>query len=612
MPEPGSGAGVGAGMTDHAIGTCGAWPVPGGVRFRLWAPLAPAVDLDLHRSAGVSRRRLVALPAGWHELVVADAAPGDRYRFVMADGLLVPDPASRAQAGDVHGPSLVVDPAYAWRNEGWQGRPWHEAVLYELHVGTFSPAGTFDGVRESLPALRDLGVTAVELMPVAHFPGNRNWGYDGALLFAPHPVYGTPHDLKALVDAAHGLGLMMFLDVVYNHFGPEGNYLGSYSPFFRDDMTTAWGAAIDFRRREVRDFFILNALQWLEEYRFDGLRLDAVHAIRDDSETHFLTELAEVVHGTFAGRRHVHLVVENERNEARRLGPCGYAAQWNDDWHHCAHVLLTAERDGYYAAFADAPIDGLARAAGEGFVYQGQPSPIDHGLPRGEPSAGLPPTAFIDGLQNHDQIGNRALGERLTALCRPEAVEAATALLLLSPHIPMLFMGEEWGSHTPFLFFTDFHDGLATAVREGRRREFAGFPAFADPEDRAGIPDPNAPATFIRSRLDWREAALPSGLARRRLVGSLLETRHHSVVPLLPRIGGHAGTASRLGAHGLDARWRLDDGRDLRILANLGPEALDVPPLVAADVVRSHPPATLRGTTLAAWSVTLLIEPAGD
>nr|HMU53095.1 malto-oligosyltrehalose trehalohydrolase [Geminicoccaceae bacterium] len=540
-------------MTDQATHRFGAWPVEGGVRFALWAPSRPAVDLLLgHEEQPL---RMEAAADGWHRLTVGGAAAGDRYRFRLDDGRCVPDPASRAQCSGVHGPSVVVDPAaYSWRHRDWRGRPWHEAVLYELHVGTFSPAGTFDGVRGKLRHLADLGITAVELMPLGHFPGERGWGYDGALLFAPHGTYGSPESLKALVDEAHGHGLSMLLDVVYNHFGPEGNYLGSYSPFFRHDLKTAWGDAIDFRQRPVRDFFIQNALQWLEEYRFDGLRLDAVHAIHDDSSPHFLDELAETVHRRFDGRRHVHLVLENERNEVRRLGPRRCTAQWNDDWHHCAHVLLMGERDGYYAAFADRPMQRLARAATQGFVYQGEPSPIDDGRARGEPSAGLPPTAFVDFLQNHDQIGNRALGERLAGLCAPEALDAFTALLLLSPHVPMLFMGEEWGAATPFLFFTDFHDGLATAVREGRRREFAIFPAFADPEDRAAIPDPNAPSTFARSRLDWTGAETPQGSRRRELVRRLLEVRRHAIVPLLPLIGGHAGEARRIGGHGLDAR----------------------------------------------------------
>jgi malto-oligosyltrehalose trehalohydrolase len=400
---------------------------------------------------------------------------------------------------------------------------------------------------------------------------------------------------------------MVFLDVVYNHFGPEGNYLASYAPsFFRHDLMTPWGDAIDFRQRQVRDFFIQNALQWLEEYRFDGLRLDAVHAIRDDSPLHFLDELAAAIHGSFAGRRHIHLVLENEHNEARRLGPGRYTAQWNDDWHNCAHVLLTGERSGYYGAFADRPMDGLVRSLAQGFVFQGEPSPIHDGRARGEPSAALPPTAFVNFLQNHDQTGNRALGERLGRLAAPEAVETLTALLLLSPQIPLLFMGEEWDATSPFLFFTDYRDELAAAVREGRRREFAKFPAFADATARVAIPDPNAASTFEAARLRWEEAERPPQATRLALVRDLLAKRRRLIAPLLPEIGGNAGEARRIGDRGLLAEWRLTDGRWLVLQANLGPEP--EAGFVPARGRRLHPDAAiadLAAGRLPPWALTL-------
>ncbi|WP_199033334.1 malto-oligosyltrehalose trehalohydrolase, partial [Ralstonia sp. ASV6] len=432
--------------------------------------------------------RMEAEPDGWYA-AVAPIGAGLCYRYRVTDRngvtITVPDPAARAQWQDLYGPSLVVDPSrYLWRHADWQGRPWHETVLYELHVGAM---GGFNGVRARLPELARLGVTAIELMPLAEFPGARNWGYDGVLPFAPDASYGSPDELKALIDTAHGLGLMVFLDVVYNHFGPDGNYLVHYARrFFHEGTHTPWGAAFDFRQPAVREFFIQNALMWLMEYRFDGLRLDAVQAI---GERDWLSELAARVRQAVEPGRYVHLVLENENNAASLLrgattspippdrspteptqtGP--FEAQWNDDGHHALHALLTGEHEAYYAAYADAPAERLARVLQEGFCYQGEPSALHNGAPRGEPSGTLPPTAFVLYLQNHDQIGNRPLGERLTRLAHPEALHAAQTLLLLCPQIPLLFMGEEWGSLRPFYYFTSHHGALADAVREGRRRE---------------------------------------------------------------------------------------------------------------------------------------------
>ena len=477
---------------------------------------------------------------GWFELVTA-AAPGSRYRYQLDNGLRVADPAARAQEDDVQGPSLVVDPhRYVWQSPAWAGRPWSQTVLYELHVGTFSEEGTFDGVRQKLPHLAGLGVTAIELMPLADFAGRRNWGYDGVLPFAPDRAYGEPDDLKRLIDDAHGLGLMVFLDVVYNHFGPDGNYLPVLAPeFFTEDVHTPWGAGIDYSQRPVRDFVIDNALYWLEEYRFDGLRLDAVHAIQDPSEVHILIELAETVRRVIGRERYVHLVLENDANQARYLErdaaghTLHYDAQWNDDFHHVAHTLLTGERAGYYADYADRPVERLARALDRGFVYQGEPSAHRGGVPRGEPSGDLPPLAFVDFLQNHDQIGNRAFGERLTMLAEPARLKVMQALLLLAPQVPLLFMGEEWGAREPFLFFCDFHDELADAVREGRRREFAHFPEFANAAARARIPDPNAEATFAASRLDWSKLEAQDHGEWLEGVATLLKVRQEQIVPRL-------------------------------------------------------------------------------
>lgn len=574
-------------------------------RFRLWAPAEPEVVLVL---PGAGREQAMRrLDGGWHELVT-EAPAGTAYLFRLGDGLEVPDPAARAQQDDVDGPSVVVDPgSYAWRSTGWRGRPWAEAVLYELHLGTFTPEGTCAAAMRHLPYLVDLGVTALEVMPVAEFPGARNWGYDGVLHYAPERSYGTPDELKALIDEAHRLGLMVLMDVVYNHFGPEGNFLGRYAPsFFTEDFHTPWGAAIDFRERPVRDFYIHNALYWIEEYRCDGLRLDAVHAIVDPSPAHILDELAQAVRQGPGSQREVHLVLENERNQARFLRPDGATAQWNDDVHHVYHVLLTGESAGYYADYADKPADRLARGLAEGFVYQGEPS-RHQGKPRGEPSAGLPPTAFIDFLQNHDQIGNRALGERLTLLAGHDAVAACQAALLLSPHVPLLFMGDEWGATTPFLFFCDFHGELAEAVRQGRRREFAAF--FENPASE--VPDPIAEQTFLDSKLDWRECVRPPHGRWLACTKAILKLRADEIAPRLAAGETRSLGARSFGSHGVHAAWQLGDGSRLTLLANLGLDAapaIDRPPgrLLHATVPNADTEAPRL--TLAPWSVAWFID----
>jgi maltooligosyltrehalose trehalohydrolase len=535
----------------------------GRVRFRLWAPSVQSVKLQVANAEPIEMR---AQDGGWFVLE-AEAAPGTAYKFILPDGLAVPDPASRGQADDVHGASLVVDPrGYAWRNTQWRNRPWHEAVIYELHPGVW---GGFGGIRERLPYLASLGITAIELMPIADFPGKHNWGYDGVLPYAPDRAYGTPDELKALVDAAHGHGLMVFLDVVYNHFGPDGAYLHAYAKdFFDPDVHTPWGAAIDFKRSEVRDYFTENALMWLNEYRFDGLRFDAVHAIEPQS---FLNDLAATLRAR--AKQPAHLILEHEGNKSSLLrGPEAklFDAQWADDWHHCLHVLLTGEQEGYYESFVK-PAEQLARAMAEGFVFQGEVSP-HHGTPRGEPSAQLPSTAFVICLQNHDQIGNRAMGERLTQLANKQALAAATALLLLSPTIPMLFMGEEWGSTTPFLFFTDHNADLAKLVREGRRREFKHFAAFKDESRREAIPDPNAAATFQASVPDPNEA----DAATLDLHKLLLKLRHAHIIP---GIQGCRSTGARaLGDKAVFGSWRLGNGTGLALASNFGDTDLPFEP----------------------------------
>ncbi|MGV8917671.1 MAG: malto-oligosyltrehalose trehalohydrolase [Pseudomonas sp.] len=568
-------------------------------RFALWAPGAYYVSVELEDGPP-----LAMLPQnnGWFVLEIR-CPVGSRYRFNIDGEIQVPDPASRAQSGGVHAHSVVVDPqAYQWQHPEWQGRPWHEAVIYELHVGVL---GGYAEVEKHLQRLAQLGITAIELMPLAEFPGERNWGYDGVYPYAPQSSYGTPEQLKHLIDAAHGHGLMVILDVVYNHFGPDGNYLGVYAKeFFREDLHTPWGAAIDFRRQEVRDFFIDNALMWLLEYRFDGLRLDAVHAINDPT---FLQEFAHRVRHQIEPSRQIWLNLENEHNQASLLEQ-GFDAQWNDDGHNALHVLLTGEHDAYYADFAHEPTHKLARCLSQGFVYQGQSN--RHGHSRGQPSGHLPPSAFVLFLQNHDQVGNRALGERLTLLSHGQALRAATVLLLLSPMIPLLFMGDEWGASEPFLFFTSHHGELADAVREGRRGEFADFPAFADEEKRQHIPDPNDQGTFDASRPSIAALSLDTdkGLDHRqwlKFYQQLLELRQQHIVPRLP--GAQALGADVLGEGAISARWRMGDGTVLRIDFNLSDQAvrLDVETSVSTQIVFASPPDAVelsRRATLNAYT----------
>jgi maltooligosyltrehalose trehalohydrolase len=535
-----------------------------GVRFRLWAPGAQQVSLVLDSEA----KPMAQAGDGWHELV-EKARPGALYRYRIDGKHDVPDPASRFQPQDADGPSEVIDPhAFEWRDEAWRGRPWQEAVIYELHVGTFSSQGTYGGVVSKLPHLRDLGVTALELMPLSDFAGRRNWGYDGVAPYAPDSSYGRPEELKALVQAAHHAGLMVFLDVVYNHFGPKGNYLGLYAPqFFTDRHHTPWGAAINFAADPVRQYFIHNALYWLEEYHFDGLRFDAVHAIIDESPRHILEDIAAAVRARDPDR-HVHLVLENDANQARFLGAGRYDAQWNDDAHHAYHVLATGESDGYYAAYADAPARHLARCLAEGFAYQGEHSPFT-GEPRGEPSRELPSAAFVDFIQNHDQIGNRAHGERLASLADESKLKVLSAMLLLAPSPPLLFMGEEWGCHQPFLFFCDFDGELGEAVRNGRREEFARFAAFADPKVRARIPDPLSEQTFKRSVLRWKDARGTPGRAWLSHYKALLDIRRTEIAP---RSFG-AGRYRMLGERAFEVSWE-SAGAQLRLAANLSESAV--------------------------------------
>jgi malto-oligosyltrehalose trehalohydrolase len=584
----------------------------GGVSFRLYAPSARDVAV-LYRNGDEPERTtaLERVPGGWFETTCAGARAGTRYRFRI-DGAEAPDPASRFQPEGVHGPSCVVDPAaFVWPEDAGRPRPWNEHVFYELHVGTFTPEGTFAAARAKLPYLAELGVTAVELMPVAEVPGARNWGYDGVFLYAPTRNYGTPDDLKAFVAAAHALDLAVYLDVVYNHFGPEGNYLHAYAPeFWTEEFHTPWGAAIDVAgpdRDGVRAFFIENALYWLEEFRFDGLRFDAVHAIFDGPQRRFLHELAHTVRERVA--RPVHLILENEGNESSLLGPGGFEAQWDDDAHHAAHVTLTGQSDGYYAEYAIDPVGTLGRTLTQGFAFQGEPSAHRGGKPRGEPSAELPLSAFITFLQNHDQIGNRPFGDRLGNLTEDYALRAVLAIVLLAPPPPMLFMGEEWGASTPFLFFCDFEPDLAAKVTAGRRAEFGSFAEFADPAARERIPDPSAAQTFAASKLRWDELEREPHRAWLEYYRRLLSVRRAEIAPRIAGVRGVDATYEKIGARGLRARWRLDGGVTLALEANLGrtsePGFTSLP---QGFVVFSTHDATFADTIAPPWSVRWTLE----
>jgi malto-oligosyltrehalose trehalohydrolase len=542
-----------------------------GAVFRLWAPAARRVDVMLDRLHPLQRGE-----DGWFSAEVAGAGAGTRYQFRIDDKVNVPDPASAFQPQDIFGPSQIIDhDSYAWRAADWRGRPWREAVVIESHVGAFTREGTYRAMIEKLDHLVETGITALELLPLADFPGQRNWGYDGVLWYAPDSVYGRPEDLKTLIDEAHLRGLMVMLDVVYNHFGPEGNYLGLYAPKFFTDAHTPWGSAIDYRVPQVRAFAIENALSWLSDYRFDGLRLDAVHAIAERGEISMLHDLSRAA-GQLAEQtgRHIHLVLENDDNnagilDAEREPPQGdYRAQWNDDYHHAWHVLLTGESHGYYSDYSPRPLPHIARALGSGFAYQGEASRHRGGALRGEPSGELSPLAFINFLQNHDQIGNRALGDRLERIADPRAIEAGLAITLLAPMVPMLFMGEEWGAKTPFPFFCDFKGDLADAVRRGRRREFAGaYQKYGDE-----VPDPLSPATLQSAVLDWTGTDSKAGRDRLRLVRDLLSLRRQHIVPRLT--GARFGDASVPDEGLLRAHWRMGDGRLLSLLANLSARAI--------------------------------------
>jgi len=570
-------------------------------QFRLWAPEARQVDLLLYEPTTTKSQTIETLVVerkvsltvnqeGWFH-GEAPAQWGQWYHFVIDNKLNVPDPASRYQPLDVHGPSALVDPeGYPWQTISWQGLPFEEAVFYELHTGTFTPSGTFKGVIEKLDYLKALGINTIELMPVADFPGQFNWGYDGVLLYAPDHTYGHPNELKALIDAAHARGLQVYLDVVYNHFGPEGNYWYVYAQqhFFNARHQTPWGNAINFdgpNNYWVREFFIQNTLFWLSEYRFDGLRLDAVQEIYDDCPVHILDELNQRVQQAFGGRRHVHLVLENDLNQARFLNAVQpMCAQWNDDFHHAGHTWATGENQGYYAEYYErqGPLDYLGKCLAEGFAYQGERSSFRGNIPRGEKCDHLPPKSFVHFIQNHDQVGNRALGERLSTLTDSAHLNLLAALYLLAPSTPMLFMGEEWASQQPFLFFTDLGANLADSIRAGRRQEFVRFAAFADPKALNTIPDPCDVATYQRCILDWVTLTTDAGQQQLKYYQELLALRQTTFLPFYRQLHPHCGRYELLHAsndsapQGLHVFWSLNKDEKILLWCNFGRTPLTV------------------------------------
>lgn len=530
----------------HSPPRLGAIATSNGTQFRVWAPRAGLVTLDIE---GGRSTPLATLDRVYHEVFLDDAGPGTRYRFRLDDGEPLPDPASRFQPEGVHGPSEVVDPAFAWTDESWTPPPLADLVFYELHVGTFTPAGTFAGARERLGYLRELGVTAVELMPVADFPGRWNWGYDHAALYAPSRAYGRPDDLRAFVDEAHRLGLAVFLDVIYNHLGPDGAYLPAFGPVFTDRHHTPWGQAVnldDDGSRGVRDLFLDNVRYWFEEFHFDGLRLDATHALVDDSETHFLEELTQLA-ARMEPRRY--LVAEDHRNLDKLLiePPAGFGidAVWADDLHHQIRNIIAGDAEGYYADFAESTVSDVAETLERGWFYDGRASRVT-GKPRGTSAEKIRREQCVVCIQNHDQVGNRPAGDRLSHAVEPAAYRAASALLLFAPELPLLFQGQEWAASAPFQFFTDHNPDLGPLVSKGRKEEFKDFPGFS-----GDVPDPQDPDTFHRSKLDWDERQRGNHGLTLALYRALLALRPTLSGPFEARAVGEKALHVRRGEHHL-------------------------------------------------------------
>ena len=592
----------------------GGWRLPfganvaaGGVELRVWAPGHQTVDAVLYGPDAESIHPLSAEGDGWFSGVIEGAGVGTRYKYRLDGGDAFPDPASRAQPDGVHEPSQVVDPTvFRWTDDGWSGRPLEDLVIYELHVGTVTEAGTFDALIERLDDIAALGATAIEPMPVASFPGSRNWGYDGVGLYAPAAAYGGPEGLRRLVDAAHARGLAVILDVVYNHLGPEGNYLPAFTSgrWFTDRHETPWGDAVNYDGPDsgpVRELVIGNALYWAHEFHVDGLRLDATHAILDDSPTHVLTEMETRVRASLPPGRDFVFIAEDEGNErhvvtASAEGGLGIDAVWADDFHHQMRRHIAGDHEAYFADYTGTAED-LALTLRKGWYYEGQHSG-NRGEPRGTPAADLPTPVFVHCIQNHDQVGNRALGDRLTESVSLATYRAASAVLLLAPYTPMLWMGQEWAASSPFLYFTDHPEELGRMVTEGRRKEFGRFSAFQDPAMRERIPDPQAPETFERSRLRWEERERMPHAGVLALYRELLLLRRRD--PALRRRDRASFAVAAHGEHALSLRREGEDGSALLLVVSFdGPLSLFLP---SADGTR--PPAGRR------WDLLLSTEEA--
>ncbi|WP_263840153.1 malto-oligosyltrehalose trehalohydrolase [Salinibacter sp.] len=547
----------------------GAHPHDDATTFRVWAPAADAVALEIEGGPSLA---LPETEGGLFECTTDAAGPGTRYRFRLGDDGPFPDPAARFQPEGVHGPSEVIAPsAYAWEDDDWDGVAREDLVIYELHVGAFTKAGTFDAVREQLAYLRDLGVTAIELMPVHDVPGARNWGYDPAAWFAPARAYGRPEALRRLVDAAHQTGLAVLLDVIYNHLGPDGAYANAFGPFLTNTSETPWGPAVNLDGEGsagVRRFFLDNALHWLREYHIDGLRLDATHALRDESETHFLAELSAAVEARVGGPER-HLIAEDRRNLNRLVQPraddgYGLDAVWSDDLHHQLRVLTAGDTEGYYRDYQGTTAADIATTLRDGWFYRGEHSEHFDG-PRGTDPDPVDRTQCVVFIQNHDQVGNRPTGTRLTDDVAPATYRALSVLLCVVPEVPLLFMGQEWAASTPFQFFTDHDEALGPSVTEGRKDEFADFSGF-----EGAVPDPQAPATFARSVLDWEEPTRPPHDGVLAL--------YHDLLALRPRLGDEvrveapSDTTLRLARPPIHVAVNLEGTADLDLAS--GPSVL--------------------------------------
>lgn len=572
-----------------------------GVRFRLWAPNVAQAHVRL---AHGGRRAMEAAGGGWFELDLPGVGPGTDYVFVLEDGTQIPDPASRWQPQGVHGVSRVVDPAaFKWGDNDWHGRPWEETVLYEMHFGTYTPEGTYRSAIDRLDHLVALGVTAIELMPIHDFPGRLGWSYDGVCLFAPANCYGTPDDLRAFVDAAHRRGLSVLLDVIYNHLGPEGAYATRIAPMLSSRHEGEFGIPFNVDGDDagpVRRFLLENVLYWLEDFHLDGFRFDAAHDIPDESQHHILAELTEAARARSRGRP-IHLVMENSLNEGHWLEraedgtPRWFVAQWCDDIHHAMHILATGEKLGFYRDY-DGDQAELGLALAEGYAFQGQ-KPMLEGQTKGEPSAHLPPTAFIAFVQNHDQIGNRPRGDRLAESLPPKVIQALATIVLLSPHIPLLFMGEEWGATTPFPYFSDLSESLREGMRKDRLHQLEGW---RDQGRLGEARDPFDPMTFAAARLDWSERETPQARAMFDFYSQVLKLRREAIAPRLVGCPGHSGRYEVSGRL-VTVRWTLGDGSRLTMAVNLS----DEPVSLANENLeqRIWTTGACDGQLLAGWSV---------